>query len=59
MDAKIVRETQVAVTIEVTVSLEGAMLEVESRIQDALNEAGMLATEKALEKFGLFAKFSG
>jgi hypothetical protein len=51
MDAKIVRETQVAVTIEVTVLLEGAMLDVESRIQDAMNEAGMLATEKALEKF--------
>ncbi len=38
-------------TVEVRVKLNGSLLEVEERIQQALNEAGCELTEKALEQF--------
>lgn len=39
------------VTLEVRVDISGAMLDAEERIQEALNEAGMLATQEALQRF--------
>lgn len=39
------------ITIEVTISLQGSILEIEDNIQNACNEVGTLATQKALEKF--------
>ena len=39
------------VTLEISVNVKGAMLEVEQRIQQALNDAGCGLTEKALEQF--------
>jgi len=51
MSATIVKNTEDSVTIEVTIPLEGSMLESEEVIQRELNEAGRLATGKALERF--------
>ena len=39
------------VTLQISVDINGAMLEVEERIQQALNGAGCELTEKALEQF--------
>lgn len=39
------------VTLEVRVDISGAMLDAEERIQEALNEAGMVATQEALKRF--------
>lgn len=39
------------VTLEVRVDIAGALLDVEERIQQALNEAGMLVTQEALKRF--------
>lgn len=39
------------VTLEVRVDITGAMLDVEERIQQALNEAGVLVTQEALKRF--------
>lgn len=39
------------VTIQVTVDLEGTMLEAENRIQDACNKTGALACAEALKQF--------
>jgi hypothetical protein len=39
------------VTLEVRVDIAGALLDVEERIQQALNEAGMLARQEALKRF--------
>lgn len=49
--AQITHQAGDQVTIEVTVNLTGSMLEAESRIQDACNEVGSLATTTALERF--------
>jgi len=38
-------------TVQITVDINGPLLEVEERIQQALNEAGCELTEKALEQF--------
>ena len=38
-------------TIEVKVNIEGSLLEAEDAIQNACNEVGLLATEKALKNF--------
>ncbi len=39
------------VTLQISVDINGPMLEVEERIQQALNGAGCELTEKALEQF--------
>jgi hypothetical protein len=39
------------VTLEVRVDISGAMLDAEERIGEALNEAGMVATQEALKRF--------
>ena len=49
--ANILRQNKSEVTIEVTINLDGSILEIEDNIQNACNEVGMLSTQKALEKF--------
>ncbi len=51
MTAQITRQAHNSITIEVTLPLTGSMLRAEEAIQDALNEVGLLATEKNLERF--------
>jgi hypothetical protein len=51
MTAQITRQGRDSITIEVTLPLTGSMLQAEEAIQDALNEAGLLATEKNLQRF--------
>jgi hypothetical protein len=51
MVAEITRRDGDAVTISVTVRLDGPMLEAEEAIQDALNEAGMLLEQENLVRF--------
>lgn len=51
MSSQIISRTEESVTVQVTFSLEGTMLMVEECIQDALNEAGLLATEEKLRSF--------
>ena len=49
--AHITKRSASQVTIEVTVDITGSLLETESRIQDACNDVGCLATKSALEHF--------
>lgn len=51
MAAKILKYDKDKVCIEIEVKLTNSMLETENIIQSSLNEAGCLATEKALERF--------
>jgi hypothetical protein len=51
MTAQVIQHTNDSITIEVTVPIAGSMLQAEEEIQDALNEAGLLATEKNLKRF--------
>lgn len=51
MPANIISQCPSEVKIEVTVKLTGNMLDCEQAIQEALNEAGTLATGSALESF--------
>lgn len=51
MSASVVDRSARSVTIQVTIPLEGSMLENEERIQQELNEAGVLATGEALSRF--------
>ena len=51
MSAQVVSVDGVRVTLQVEVELGGGMLEMESSIQDAVNEVGTLATGEALSRF--------
>lgn len=51
MSAEVVSARSDEVTLQVTIKLSGSMLEMEDNILTALNEAGNLATGKALERF--------
>lgn len=51
MDAQVTRQTDDSITIEVSVPLNGSMLQAEEAIQDALNEVGLLATTEKLKQF--------
>ena len=51
MPAKIVSHKGNKLTLQVEVELTGSMLEMEDKIQAAVNELGTLSTEKALEHF--------
>jgi hypothetical protein len=51
MPARIVDRQPSTLTLQIQVSLSGSMLETEAGIQQALNEAGVLATQAALEQF--------
>src|SRR5262249_8106398 len=51
MPAQIVVRDQDTVTLQIEVPLSRSMLETEAAIQQTLNEAGVLATQAALEHF--------
>ena len=51
MTAQVTRESKDTITIEITFPLTGSMLQAEEAIQDALNEGGLLATERNLQRF--------
>jgi len=51
MLATIVSQTGNTLTLQIEIGLDGNMMQMEEHIQDALNEAGKLATWKALEQF--------
>lgn len=51
MLATIVSHTGNTLTLQIEIALDGNMMQMEEHIQDALNEAGQLATGKALEQF--------
>src|SRR3954453_8650871 len=53
MPARIVERQEASVTIQVTIPLTRSMLDTEQAIQDALNQAGALASGQALKEFGL------
>ena len=49
--AKITKQNKSEITLEVTIKLDGSILEMENNIQNACNEVGNLATQKALSMF--------
>ncbi len=51
MPATIISQSPTEVKIELTVNLTGNMLDSELAIQEAVNDAGKLATGRALESF--------
>src|SRR3954449_5472138 len=51
MPARIVERQEASVTIQVTIPLTRSMLDTEQAIQDALNQAGVLASGEALKQF--------
>src|SRR4051794_39861913 len=51
MAATIIERQENAVTIQISIELSRSMLETEEAIQQALNQAGMLATAEALKQF--------
>lgn len=51
MNAKITKETAKGVTIEIHIEYGESMLKGEEKIQEALNETGIIATGKLLEQF--------
>jgi hypothetical protein len=51
MSINIVSQSAQSITVQVTFSLEGSMLNVEESIQETLNEAGRIATEQKLRSF--------
>src|ERR1700733_2454420 len=51
MSATIIERQESSVTIQITVPLSRSMLDTEETIQQALNQAGVLATAEALKQF--------
>jgi hypothetical protein len=51
MSATIVNEAADSVTLQIVIPFNRSMLEAENAIQDALNEAGTLATANFLKRF--------
>ena len=51
MPAAVVRRTDTAFIVTVEVPYKGSMLDAEEAIQQAVNEAGVAATEEALWRF--------
>jgi len=51
MSVTIISESSQSLTLQVTISLEGSMLKSEESIQEALNTAGLVATERKLRSF--------
>lgn len=51
MAASLTKKRGNILTIELSIELDGDMLEMENRIQDELNHAGRIATAEALRKF--------
>ncbi len=48
---KVIRRSGDEVTVEVTVQLNGTLLEMEAAIQEASNAVGRCVTEEALRRF--------
>src|SRR3954464_881697 len=51
MSATIIERQENAVTIQIRIPLSRSMLDTEEAIQQALNQAGVLATAEALQQF--------
>src|ERR1700722_9648659 len=51
MSATIVERQEASVTIQISIPLSRSMLDTEEAIQNALNEAGVLASAEALKQF--------
>src|SRR4051812_50195707 len=51
MSATIIERQETSVTIQVTIPLSRSMLDTEEVIQQALNQAGVLASAEALKQF--------
>ena len=51
MSTTIISQTGGKLVLQIEISLEGSMMRMEENIQDALNDAGRIATGKALETF--------
>jgi hypothetical protein len=51
MDAEIIKTDSRSITIQVTIPIEKEMLDTEEAIQQAVNAAGLLATQHALSQF--------
>jgi len=51
MSVRITKQQGGMLTLELTLDLNGSMLEMENHIQDELNQAGCLATAEALKQF--------
>ena len=51
MTAKIVGRTERAFTVEITIPYKKNMMEFEEKIQEAVNEAGVVASREALEQY--------
>lgn len=51
MSVELIKRVGNKLTIEITVDLEGSMLEMEELIQKSVNEIGLLETAEALKKF--------
>src|SRR3954463_3802909 len=49
--ATIIERQETSVTVQVTIALSRSMLDTEEAIQQALNQAGVLATTEALQQF--------
>jgi hypothetical protein len=51
MSVTVISQSDQSLTLQVTFSLEGSMLNVEESIQETLNAAGLIATEQKLRSF--------
>jgi hypothetical protein len=51
MKAEIIKTDSMSITIQVTIPIEKEMLDTEEAIQQAVNAAGLLATQHALSQF--------
>jgi hypothetical protein len=51
MDAEIIKKDRKSITIQVTIPMKEEMLDTEEAIQQAVNKAGIIATEYALSRF--------
>ncbi len=49
--AEIITRNGEEITIQITLKLDGSMLEMEDAIQKGVNEVGCIATKEALSKF--------
>lgn len=51
MSQSIRKESDGSITLSINIKLEGSMLSMEDKIQEAVNQLGLQATLSALEKF--------
>lgn len=53
---KIISQKDKEITLEVTIKLEGSMMEMGETLMEACNEVGVLATQEALEQFEMVVR---